>query len=184
MFGDEDWARINSAIAQMRSAPIYIDDTRRADADRGARARAPPEARARARPDRRRLPAAHAGAGHQGESRHRDLRDLALAQGAGEGAAGAGDRAVAAEPRRRAAHRQEAGDVGPARIGRHRAGQRPDHADLPRGGLRPGHAAQGHRRHHHRQAAQRPDRRGAADLPRQVHALREPRARVAYGDEP
>ena len=36
--------------------------------------------------------------------------------------------------------------------------------------------AQGHRRHHHRQAAQRPDRRGAADLPRRVHALREPRA--------
>jgi replicative DNA helicase len=27
MFGDEDWARINSAIAQMRSAPIYIDDS-------------------------------------------------------------------------------------------------------------------------------------------------------------
>jgi replicative DNA helicase len=26
MFGDEDWARINSAIAQMRNAPIYIDD--------------------------------------------------------------------------------------------------------------------------------------------------------------
>jgi replicative DNA helicase len=25
-FGDEDWARINSAIAQMKSAPIYIDD--------------------------------------------------------------------------------------------------------------------------------------------------------------
>jgi replicative DNA helicase len=27
MFGDEDWARINSAIAQMRNAPIYIDDS-------------------------------------------------------------------------------------------------------------------------------------------------------------
>ena len=27
MFGDEDWARINSAIAQMRTAPIYIDDS-------------------------------------------------------------------------------------------------------------------------------------------------------------
>ncbi len=26
-FGDEDWARINSAIAQMKSAPIYIDDS-------------------------------------------------------------------------------------------------------------------------------------------------------------
>jgi replicative DNA helicase len=27
MFGDEDWARINSAIAQMKSAPIFIDDS-------------------------------------------------------------------------------------------------------------------------------------------------------------
>ena len=27
MFGDEDWARINSAIAQMKSAPVYIDDS-------------------------------------------------------------------------------------------------------------------------------------------------------------
>src|SRR5512135_2874616 len=27
MFGDEDWARINSAIAQMKTAPIYIDDS-------------------------------------------------------------------------------------------------------------------------------------------------------------
>jgi replicative DNA helicase len=26
-FGDEDWARINSAIAQMKTAPIYIDDS-------------------------------------------------------------------------------------------------------------------------------------------------------------
>ncbi|HEX9207685.1 MAG TPA: replicative DNA helicase, partial [Steroidobacteraceae bacterium] len=26
-FGDEDWARINSAIAQMKSAPIFIDDS-------------------------------------------------------------------------------------------------------------------------------------------------------------
>ena len=41
----------------------------------------------------------------------------------------------------------------------------------------PEHAAQGHRGHHHREAAQRPDRRSAPDLPRQVHALREPRDR-------
>jgi replicative DNA helicase len=27
MFGDEDWARINSAIAQMKSAPLFIDDS-------------------------------------------------------------------------------------------------------------------------------------------------------------
>ena len=40
MFGDEDWARINSAIAQMKSAPIYIDDSG---------ALTPTEVRARAR---------------------------------------------------------------------------------------------------------------------------------------
>ena len=40
MFGDEDWARINSAIAQMRNAPIYIDDSG---------ALTPTEVRARAR---------------------------------------------------------------------------------------------------------------------------------------
>jgi replicative DNA helicase len=27
MFGDEDWARINGAIAQMKSAPLFIDDS-------------------------------------------------------------------------------------------------------------------------------------------------------------
>jgi replicative DNA helicase len=27
MFGDEDWARINGAIAQMKNAPMYIDDS-------------------------------------------------------------------------------------------------------------------------------------------------------------
>jgi replicative DNA helicase len=40
MFGDEDWARINSAIAQMKVAPLYIDDSG---------ALTPTEVRARAR---------------------------------------------------------------------------------------------------------------------------------------
>jgi replicative DNA helicase len=40
MFGDEDWARINSAIAQMKAAPVYIDDSG---------ALTPTEVRARAR---------------------------------------------------------------------------------------------------------------------------------------
>jgi replicative DNA helicase len=39
-FGDEDWARINGAIAQMKTAPIYIDDSG---------ALTPTEVRARAR---------------------------------------------------------------------------------------------------------------------------------------
>jgi replicative DNA helicase len=40
LFGDEDWARINSAIAQMKNAPMYIDDSG---------ALTPTEVRARAR---------------------------------------------------------------------------------------------------------------------------------------
>ena len=40
MFGDEDWARINGAIAQMKIAPVYIDDSG---------ALTPTEVRARAR---------------------------------------------------------------------------------------------------------------------------------------
>jgi replicative DNA helicase len=40
MFGDEDWARINGAIAQMKVAPVYIDDSG---------ALTPTEVRARAR---------------------------------------------------------------------------------------------------------------------------------------
>ena len=40
-----------------------------------------------------------------------------------------------------------------------RAGRRRRRLPLPRGALRPRHRAQGHRRRHHRQAAQRPDRR-------------------------
>ena len=51
-------------------------------AGRAARQGAPPQARARPRPDRDRLPAADAGARQQREPRHRNLRDLALAQGA------------------------------------------------------------------------------------------------------
>ncbi|MCK7532075.1 MAG: protein kinase [Marinilabiliales bacterium] len=42
---------------------------------------------------------------------HRDRRDLARPEGAGQGAAGAGDGAVAAQPRRREAQRQAADDV-------------------------------------------------------------------------
>jgi replicative DNA helicase len=50
MFGDEDWARINSAIAQMKTAPLYIDDSG---------ALTPTEVRARAR----RLMREHGGLG-------------------------------------------------------------------------------------------------------------------------
>ena len=45
-----------------------------------------------------------------------------------------GDRAVAAQPQRRVAHRQAADDERPARIRRDRAGRRRHHVHLPRRG--------------------------------------------------
>ncbi len=112
---DEDWPRVDSAVSMMSDAPIFIDDSG---------ALTPTEVRARARRlkrehglglDRRRLPAAHAGDGHRRESRDRDLGDLALAEGAGEGARLARDRAVAAQSQRRATSGQAARHVGPSR---------------------------------------------------------------------
>jgi replicative DNA helicase len=38
-FSDEDWSRINSAIAQLTAAPIYIDETPRSRPPRCAPAR-------------------------------------------------------------------------------------------------------------------------------------------------
>ena len=56
-----------------------------AHADGAARARAAHQARARPRSHRRRLSTAHVGAGHEGESRHRNLGDLARTEGARQG---------------------------------------------------------------------------------------------------
>ena len=107
-----------------------------AHAERAARPRAPAGAAVRqARPDRRRLHAAHErlGLGRRGEPRHRARRDLARPEIARQGAAVPGDRAVAAQPQRRVAHRQAADDERPARM-RHRrhaglAGRRAARAD-------------------------------------------------------
>ena len=58
-------------------------------------------------------------------------------------------------------------------LGRDRAGRGRHPLHLPRRGLQPRDAGKGHRRDHHRQAAQRPDRNRAPDLPGRAHALRE-----------
>ena len=102
------------------------------------------------------------------ENRQQEISQISrVAQGAGEGAARSGRRAVAALARARAAHRREqaAAAVRPARIRRHRAGRRPRHVHLPPRGLRrsaePGQGrqlARGTRGDHRRQAAQRSDR--------------------------
>jgi replicative DNA helicase len=84
---------------------------------------------------------------------HRDRRDLARAQVHGEGAQGAGDRALAAQPLARAAAQQAPGHVRPARVGCDRAGRGRDLLHLSRRGVQRGFTRQGDRGDHHRQAA-------------------------------
>src|SRR5207302_4783272 len=129
-----------------------------------------------ARRNRGRLHPAHAGGWRRREPRHRDLRDFAFAESAREGAQGAGDRALPAQPQPRAAAEQAADHVGSARIGSDRAGRGRDPVHLPRRGLQRGVAGQGRGRDHHRQAAQRSHRHRSARFSRTVHTLRESRA--------
>ena len=98
---DKEWSDLSDAMAKLHETPIYIDE---------AGALTALEVRARARRLKRQysklglividylqlMSALDAGR----EPRHRDLRDLALAEGDGEGARRAGGGAVAAEPRR------------------------------------------------------------------------------------
>jgi replicative DNA helicase len=119
---DDDWVRITAATSQLSEARIFIDESP---------ALTPTDLRARAR----RLKREHGldlvvvdylqlmqVPGTKGEPRHRDRGDLTRIEGAGEGAGGAGDCAVAAQSRGRAAQREEAGDVGSAREWINRAG--------------------------------------------------------------
>ena len=129
---------VEQLVASRRSSSTR---RRRLTGPRTARPRAPPGAPVRpARPDRDRLPAADERSRRQRrEPRHRDRRDLARPEGAGQGAQVPGDRAVAAEPQRRNAPGQAPDDVRPARIRRHRAGRRHHHVHLPRRVLQQGH---------------------------------------------
>ena len=157
--GQRDYDRLSSAISQLeRSADLH---RRLAGRRRPRDARQGAASRRRARPEHagRRLPAA--------DDRPRPVRqpdagaggDLARPEGPGQGAERAGDRAVAVEPRARGAVGSPAAALGPARVGRPRAGRRRRHDDLPARDV-PGlqGRGQGHRRAHHRQAAQRPHR--------------------------
>src|SRR5260221_47148 len=73
-----------------------------------------------------------------GDPAHRDLGNLPLAEGHGQGAGRPGDRSLAAQPRARAETEQAAADGRPARVGRDRAGCRPHFGDLSRRGVQPG----------------------------------------------
>ena len=109
----EDWDKLSAALGRLKEAPILIDETPALNAI---------EVRSRARRIMKQygelglvivdylqlMQASIAGR----EPRDRDLRDLARDEVAGEGAPGAGRRAVAAQPLARAAPEQAAGDVG------------------------------------------------------------------------
>ncbi len=131
-FTDEDWSRIQGAMSQLSGAPIYLDESP---------GLTPTELRARARRLKRerglglvivdylqlmQVPGTKENRATEISEISRGLKALAKELHVPVIAH------FAAQSRRRAAHRQEARDVGPARVGRHRAGQRPDPPDLPR----------------------------------------------------
>jgi hypothetical protein len=118
------------------------------------------------------------GSGGSDENRATEIGEISRGLKApGQGTAVPGDRAVAAQPQRRDAHRQAADDERPARVRRHRAGRRRHHVHLPRRVLHQGPVqGAGRGRDHHRQAAQRPGGHGQADLPEAADQVRQPGA--------
>ena len=193
-----DWKnKIHPASGRIAEAPILIDDSS-AISIMEIRAKArrfrsdpryfPPQEPVDGRPPPPPLglivvdylQLARGGGGRRDENRAAgDRRDLARAQVAGQGSQAADHRGLAAEPRGREA-RGQAQALRPARVGRDRAGRRPDPVHPPRG-----HGRRRRQRHRpdggggadHRQAPQRRDRRGQGDLHQGVHPLRELRRR-------
>jgi replicative DNA helicase len=104
---DDDYPRLAQAAGLLNTAPVYIDDTAGISIL---------EMRAQGRPagpgdDHRGLPAADDLQRPLREPAAGGVGDLARAEGAGQGAGGAGDRALAAEPSRRVPYGQAADDV-------------------------------------------------------------------------
>ena len=186
---EKDYGRLSHALGTLAEARVFIDDT----ASLGVL-----EMRAKAR----RLQAEHGlhlliidyiqlmqGRGRF-ESRQTGAGlDLAIAEGAGQGAEDPDHRAVAALARAGDPLRPPPAALGPARVGRPRAGRRRGDVHLPRGAVprrrRPAEpGGRRGRRDHHRQAAQRPGRHRQARVHQGTHALREPgaRARRDVGD--
>ena len=134
--GERDWGRLSQAIGTLSEAKIFIDDTpsigvleMRAKCRRLA-------VRARPGPGHHRLHPADAGARPVREPHARARVDFAVAEGAGQGAARADRRAVAAQSRARVALRPSAAALRPARVRRPRAGRRRRRVHLSRGPLR------------------------------------------------
>ena len=153
---EKDYGRLSHALGTLAEARVFIDDT----ASLGVL-----EMRAKAR----RLQAEHglhlliidyiqlmSGPRPLRQPPDRDRLDLAIIEGAREGAEDPDHRAVAALARARDALRSSPAALGPARVRRPRAGRRRRHVHLPRRAVprrrwaaEPG--SRRHRRDHHRQ---------------------------------
>ena len=132
---DDEWGRLSEAVEKLGKVSLFIDESG---------SLSPSELRARARRQARQcgqlglivvdyLQLMSGSSETSDENRATvDRRDLARPEVAGQGAEVPADRAVAAQSRRRVAHRQAADDERPARVGRDRAGRRRDHVHLPR----------------------------------------------------
>ena len=132
---EKDYGRLSHALGTLAEARVFIDDTASHRRARDARQGAPAQGGARpASPDHRLHPA-DAGARPVREPAGGDGVDLALAEGAGEGAERADRRAVAAVARVRNALRSSSAALRPARIRRARAGRRRRDVHLPRGAV-------------------------------------------------
>ncbi len=177
---DDEWGRLSEAVERLAKVSIFIDESG---------SLSPTELRARARRQARQygqlglivvdyLQLMSGSEGTNEENRATVIGEISRgAEVARQGAQVPGDRAFAAQPQRRVAHRQAADDERPARVGRDRAGRRRDHVHLPRRVLQQGLEGAGRRRDHHRQAAQRSDRNRAAGVPEAADQVRQPGAR-------
>ncbi len=135
---DDDWPKLARAAGRLSAANIFIDDT----AGLGIL-----ELRAKCRRLKAEhdiglvivdyLQLMHGDVADVGQPRAGDRPDLAVAQGAGQGAQRARPRALPAVARRRdAGRRQAAPALRPPRVGLDRAGRRRGHVHLPRRALR------------------------------------------------
>jgi replicative DNA helicase len=154
--GDADWTKLARRMGEVADAPLFIDDSPNLSMmEIRAKAR-----RLKQRHDLRLIVVDYLQlmtSPRRVESRQQEVSELSRAEAARQGARRTGRRRQPAQPQLRAAHRQEAPAVRPARVRRDRAGLRRRRAALPRGRLRPRLAAGRRGRPDRRQAPQRPD---------------------------
>ena len=128
---EDDWGRLASTMGRVSEAPLFIDDSPNMSLM---------EIRAKCRRLKQRNNLKLVvidylqlmSSGKRVESRQQEVSGvLPSPQAARQGARGAGHRDLAAQPWRRAAHRQEAADVRPSRVRLDRAGRRHGHPPAP-----------------------------------------------------